>query len=81
MTIGFTEIAHDNTTYAEIDKLHILTARQVKAIEHRLNVPIGDGLMSGRYTAWRMIDGTTEKLVMEPMYHGAIRLHSPHSGW
>lgn len=52
-----------------------ISERQSASILRRLGGAIGDDLMSGRYGAWRMIDGRTERVGMYRMRNGGIYFH------
>lgn len=52
-----------------------ISERQSASILRRLGGAIGDDLMSGRYGAWRMIDGRTERIGMYRMRNGGIYFH------
>ena len=56
----------------ELDESLAISKRKADSILRRLGGAIGDDLMSGRYGAWRMIDGRTQRIGMYRMRNGGI---------
>ena len=64
-------------TSVTLDDSHTITKRRANALLDRLIAPVGDDLLSGRYIAWWMIDGKTERIEMERTRDGGIKFLFP----